>query len=141
MNKRGQESVPVLSAYGLVKTIIAVVLLLLVIGIVGYFTLVKNQTPVSQTQQIVFVSQEECEQKTGKSCDFQMCDYIPPGKTFEEVCGKDFKKGWAPVFSPAASANINSINNGQSYENSQIKSRALLLIFLPAEVFSEVRLM
>ena len=35
MNKRGQESVPVLSAYGLVKTIIAVVLLLLVIGIVA----------------------------------------------------------------------------------------------------------
>src|SRR3989344_3585222 len=35
MNKRGQESVPVLSAYGLVKTIIAVVLLLLVVGIVA----------------------------------------------------------------------------------------------------------
>ena len=35
MNKKGQESVPVLSAYGLVKTIIAVVLLLIVIWIVA----------------------------------------------------------------------------------------------------------
>lgn len=68
----------------------------LVIGIIGYFVLVKNQTPTSQTQQTVFASQEECEQKTAKSCSFQMCDYVPSGKTFEEVCGKDFKKGWTP---------------------------------------------
>ncbi|HBY73686.1 MAG TPA: hypothetical protein DEG44_03280 [Candidatus Kerfeldbacteria bacterium] len=81
------------------KKIFIALFVILVIGIVGYFTLVKNQTPVSQTQQIVFVSQEECEQKTGKSCDFQMCDYIPPGKTFEEVCGNDFKKGWVPSIS------------------------------------------
>lgn len=55
----------------------------------------ENQLP--QTQQIVFSTQEECEQKTDKSCSFQMCDYVPPGKNFEEVCGKDFKKGWVPI--------------------------------------------
>jgi hypothetical protein len=44
----------------------------------------------------VFSTKEECEQKTGKSCDFQTCDYVPQGKTFEETCGKDFKKGWVP---------------------------------------------
>jgi hypothetical protein len=26
-----------------------------------------------------------------------MCDYIPEGKTFEEVCGENFEPGWTPV--------------------------------------------
>ena len=41
-----------------------------------------------------FSSKKECEQRTKVPCDFQMCDYIPPGKTLEEVCGKDFDEGW-----------------------------------------------
>lgn len=41
----------------------------------------------------IFSSQEECE-KTGCTCGYAMCDRIPLGKTFEEVCGKDFKEGW-----------------------------------------------
>lgn len=45
-------------------------------------------------------TKEECEQKTSKTCDSRMCDYIPEGKTFEEVCGKDFKKGWHPSQAP-----------------------------------------
>ena len=81
------------------KNIFIVIFAILVIGIVGYFALVRNQTPAPQTQQTVFISQEECEQKTGKPCRFQMCDYVPSGKTFEEVCGKDFKKGWVPSIS------------------------------------------
>ncbi len=52
------------------------------------------------TAPVVYETQEECEQKTGKSCGFVMCDYIPKGKTFEEVCGKDFQEGWAPVDQP-----------------------------------------
>ena len=27
-------------------------------------------------------------------CGFTMCDYVPEGKTFDEVCGKGFAKGW-----------------------------------------------
>lgn len=42
----------------------------------------------------IFSTKEECEEKTGCECGFVNCDYIPPGKTFEEVCGKDFRKGW-----------------------------------------------
>ncbi len=42
----------------------------------------------------VFKSQEACEEKMNAKCSVQMCDYVPKGKTFEEVCGKDFKKGW-----------------------------------------------
>ena len=79
------------------KKVFISIFVVLILGIIGYFALVKNQTPTPQTQKTVFVSQEECEQKTNKSCSFQMCDYVPPGKTFEEVCGKDFKKGWVPL--------------------------------------------
>ena len=51
-------------------------------------------TGCAQEQPKVFATQEECEKTTGRPCNFQMCDYVPEGKTFEEVCGKDFKKGW-----------------------------------------------
>lgn len=81
------------------KKIAIAIITVLVIGAIGYFVLVKNQTPAPQTQQFVFASQEECEQKTGKPCSFQMCDYVPPDKTFEEVCGEDFKKSWVPTSS------------------------------------------
>lgn len=43
-----------------------------------------------------FVSQQECEDDTGKICAPSMCDYIPPGKTVEEVCGNKPGKGWYP---------------------------------------------
>ena len=77
------------------KYIIAILsLVILLVGIVGYISLTVDRTLTPPAQQTVFVSQEECEQKTGESCNFQICDYVPPGKTFEEVCGKDFKKGW-----------------------------------------------
>jgi len=64
--------------------------------------------PQPQTQDTIppqvrksFATQGECEAETGKKCDFIMCDYVPPGKTFEEVCGKDFKKGWQATSEPA----------------------------------------
>ena len=86
------------------KTISVVVVIIMLVGAVAYFAFVEKVMPISQqpthAPRVAFPSQEECEQKTGKSCTVQMCDYIPPGKTFEEVCGKDFRKGWVPVFSP-----------------------------------------
>jgi len=45
----------------------------------------------------VFMTQEECEQTTNASCTFTTCDYVPPGKTVEEVCGTGFTKGWIPL--------------------------------------------
>jgi len=64
-----------------------------------------QQTVQKQEQQVkkdgkltnqnkVFTSKQECEKVTGCACTLLMCDYVPSGKTFEEVCGKDFKKGW-----------------------------------------------
>ena len=42
-----------------------------------------------------YPTRKECEEKSGLfSCYSDMCDYIPPGKTVEEVCGKGYKKGW-----------------------------------------------
>ena len=79
------------------KTTLLYIFAVVVIAIIAYFILVKSSAPPPPATQVVFVSQEECELQTGNSCDFQMCDYIPLGKTFEEVCGKDFKKGWVPV--------------------------------------------
>ena len=61
------------------KNIFIILFAVPIIGIIGYLALVKNQNPVSQTQQTVFTSQEECEQKTRKQCIAQMCDYVPPG--------------------------------------------------------------
>ena len=81
------------------KNVVIALCIILAVGVVGYFALTKNQTPTPQTQQVVFATQGQCEQETGKPCSSQMCDNIPPGKTFEEVCGKDFKKGWVPTTS------------------------------------------
>lgn len=76
------------------KNIFIASLLILVIAVAGYFVLIKNRILNSQSKQTIFISREECEQKTGKPCVNRACDYVPSGKTFEEVCGKDFKKGW-----------------------------------------------
>lgn len=83
------------------KKIFLIIVIVIVIIAIGYAVFLKNQTPISPARQEVFFSQEECQQKTGKSCSLQMCDYIPPGKTPEEVCGKNFKKGWVPQISAA----------------------------------------
>ena len=57
----------------------------------------KEETNRLSPAQEVFFYKEECEQKTGKSCSFHNCALDSSGKkTFEEVCGKDFKKGWIP---------------------------------------------
>ncbi|MEK7584523.1 MAG: hypothetical protein AAB490_04720, partial [Patescibacteria group bacterium] len=60
----------------------------------------KFTPSISKVPQAVFTSQEQCEEATGKQCSFVMCDYVPPGKTFEEVCGEDFRPGWAPFSAP-----------------------------------------
>ncbi|OGX07915.1 MAG: hypothetical protein A2Z88_05575 [Omnitrophica WOR_2 bacterium GWA2_47_8] len=59
----------------------------------------------------VFVTQDECEQKTGMQCSYVMCDYIPEGKTFEEVCGKGFQEGWGPT-----SVKLDLLNKDNAYE-------------------------
>lgn len=45
---------------------------------------------------VVYRTQEECEAATGRACGFFMCDVVPEGKTYEEVCG-NVAKGWQPM--------------------------------------------
>ena len=42
----------------------------------------------------VYDTKEQCEASSNSECAYAMCDYVPEGKTYEEVCGKNFKKGW-----------------------------------------------
>jgi len=78
----------------LYKKVVCVIIVL----VVSLVVLVNQSFAViSFDSQTVFSSQTECEQKTGKSCGFQNCDFIPKGKTFEHICGKDFKKGWVAI--------------------------------------------
>lgn len=56
----------------------------------------------------LYPTQGECERATGKTCSFQQCDYVPLGKTVEEVCGGNFGKGWVPGSQPAPSADWGS---------------------------------
>jgi hypothetical protein len=41
-----------------------------------------------------FSSQAMCEEQTGKDCVFYMCDLVPPGKTYQNVCPDG--SYWAP---------------------------------------------
>lgn len=45
----------------------------------------------------VFLNEEACINAGCWSCDFITCDYVPEGKSFEEACGKNFRKGWQCV--------------------------------------------
>jgi len=79
---------------------LAVVIILAVAVASGNFVYLKYfyQIPEFNNSVLrIFPTQEECEEKTGCTCVFVMCDIVPPGKTYEEVCGKDFKEGWQCV--------------------------------------------
>ncbi|HLD32223.1 MAG TPA: hypothetical protein VJB10_01385 [Candidatus Peribacteraceae bacterium] len=71
------------------------IVFLLVFGYVGLVFTAKRQ-PQVQDAPLSYPSEEECEEVTGKECSFVMCDLIPEGKTFEEVCGRGFTEGWQP---------------------------------------------
>lgn len=47
-----------------------------------------------------YTSQAECQKATQAICNFETCDYVPAGKTLEEVCGVNFEKGWKPSSVP-----------------------------------------
>ncbi|MFA4937156.1 MAG: hypothetical protein WC575_02625 [Patescibacteria group bacterium] len=84
-----------------VITVIAVLFILFIAA--GCSVLLEKQYQNKESPDAVriapqtYLSQEECEQATGKSCGIAMCDVIPEGKTFEEVCGRGFRSGWQPM--------------------------------------------
>jgi hypothetical protein len=75
------------------KTIVILLVLIVVVGI-AYFLFNRKSLTSENSSPVVYSSESECEAATGLKCTFEMCDYVPEGKTFEEACGKNFKKGW-----------------------------------------------
>lgn len=71
------------------------IVFLFVFGYVGLVFTAKRQ-PQVQDASLSYPSEEECEAATERECGFVMCDVIPEGKTFEEVCGRGFMEGWQP---------------------------------------------
>ena len=45
-------------------------------------------------QDMVFRTQELCQQRTRYICDYQSCDYKPGDPNFDTECGKNFRTGW-----------------------------------------------
>jgi hypothetical protein len=65
------------------KNIVVSILLLVVVGVGGYFSVDKNKSDVKLN---TYATQEDCETSTGKECVLGMCDLVPEGKKFEDVC-------------------------------------------------------
>jgi len=78
---------------GAISFIALVVFVLFFISGAYYFNQIERVTPNSQ---VSFETEAECEEASGKSCEPWMCDFVPEGKTFEEVC-PDGSIGWSPV--------------------------------------------
>lgn len=68
--------------------------LIIIVVIVAYF--IQKDISFFSVGTNSFLTQEKCEKETGKECSFFMCDFVPKGKTFEDVCG-EFGKGWIPT--------------------------------------------
>ncbi len=52
----------------------------------------SNENTIGDIQ--VYSTKDKCEADANCNCRFAMCDYVPKGKSFEEVCGKNFQEGW-----------------------------------------------
>ena len=82
-------------------TVFFIVLSIILVSGISYLAFRNSQSEPSNTtgesveSDVTFYkTKQECEQQSGKKCSGpQQCDYIPEGKTFEEVCGKGFFKG------------------------------------------------
>ncbi len=54
---------------------------------------ITDKSPVAGDGACSFLTQTECEKDPKCKVSFWMCDYVPEGKTFEEVCPNG-GKGW-----------------------------------------------
>lgn len=63
------------------KIILGIVILILVIAGIYYFT--SNRKIDNKTR---FATKAACESKTGMMCAQVLCDYVPEGKTYKDVC-------------------------------------------------------
>ena len=69
----------------------------------------KDKPPAAR-----YATEAECEQAAGRDCGFVMCDYVPPGKTFEEVCG-GVAKGWEALSGQQSQDNAVPEGGGEAH--------------------------
>jgi hypothetical protein len=76
---------------------VGVVILLVLLGVayISFSSKPQEMHPSPELQK-TYATQGECETTLGKPCTLVLCDYIPEGKTFEEVCGRGFTESWVP---------------------------------------------
>lgn len=78
------------------RPVVVIIIILVIVIVAGVVLIVNVGNNSSQTVSLqTYASQIECESATGKECSFSVCDYVPEGKTFEEVCG-GIGKQWLP---------------------------------------------
>lgn len=68
---------------------------LVVVFMIVFFTMYNNRIQTKNPNQ-VYASLAECEKETRQTCQYFSCDYVPPGKTAEQVCGERVEKGFYP---------------------------------------------
>jgi archaellin len=72
--------------------------LVVVAGI--FATVIIKAQPAQYSTSQIQLTKEACQQATGTECVLVTCDYIPEGKTFEEMCGNNFREHWIPTQNP-----------------------------------------
>lgn len=77
----------------LVGVLVAVVLIGFAFFVVSSQSTVPSSVPGSDG----YATREACEMATHQVCDAVLCDYIPEGMTYEEVCGEGFSPYWLPT--------------------------------------------
>ena len=81
----------------ILKITIPVLVIIIIIVSLAVWRQNTKFPAISLPETEVFPTEEICQVRTGGECDFQTCDYVPKGKTVEEVCGSNFRKGWMRI--------------------------------------------
>ncbi|MEW6528466.1 MAG: hypothetical protein AB1391_01110 [Candidatus Micrarchaeota archaeon] len=108
---------------GFSYAMIPIMIIAVVIIVTGYFTIYPKQ--ISSFNSQTFSSEDECEKQTKKDCSYVTCDYVPAGKTYEEVCGREFKPGW--VITPETDRERMQLSDTAVMEQSRELARQFVL--------------
>jgi hypothetical protein len=76
--------------------LILIIVVALAVAMYVYYSPAQLATLETEPKAQLYQTQAACESATQKKCAYTWCDFVPEGKTFEEVCGIT-GKGWAPV--------------------------------------------
>ena len=75
--------------------LLSVGLILALLFVAGNGTAQTNTPPLASYLQVVWSTQQECENVSKKKCVYQQCDYLPLGGDPTD-CDGDAATGWKP---------------------------------------------